>query len=160
MNVKLGTAAALLVATLAVATLAHGAEQTREAYVAAVEPICKRDRDAADKILDGVGEKIKDDKLKPAGRQLVRAANRFGKTVGQLIAVPRPPADEAKLQRWFDFLRLLEQRIRKTGRYLLRGLRLKATHEMIRAERAGNAANNVSFSFGFRYCRLDRSRFN
>jgi hypothetical protein len=152
-------AAAVLVATLAAAAVAHGAEEpTRETYVATVEPICKRDREAAEKILAGTKQAVRDGRLKAAGRQLIRASRRFGESIRQLVAVPRPPADEAKLRKWFGFLRILRDRLRQTGVYYREGERLRATHESIAAERTGNAANNVSFSLGFRYCRLSRSR--
>ncbi|HEX9966814.1 MAG TPA: hypothetical protein VGB06_02595 [Solirubrobacterales bacterium] len=150
---------AVLVATLAVATAAHAAEEpTLEHYIATVEPICKRDREASERILGGTKEAIRDGKLKAAGRQLIRASRHFGEAIRELVAVPRPPADEAKLQKWFGFLRILRDRIRQTGVYYKEGEELKATHESIAAERTGNAANNVSFSFKFKYCRLSRSR--
>jgi len=146
---------------LSVAGAAHGAEeQTRESYVAAVDPICQRDREAGERILDGAKDKINEGKLAVAGRQLIRASGRFGTTIRELVAVPRPPADEAKLQKWFGFLRIVKDRLRKTGKFYKEGKRLEATHESIRAEKSGNAANNVSFAFHFRYCRLSRSRFN
>lgn len=155
------TAVSIVFAMLAVATVAHGADEpTRETYVAAVEPICKRDREAGERILSGARERINDGELAVAGGQLIRASERFGATIGQLVAVPRPPADEAKLQKWFGFLRIVKERIRKTGKLYREGERLRATHESIRAERSGNAANNVSFAFRFRYCRLGRSRFS
>ena len=47
----------------------------------------------------------------------------------------------------------------KLGQALKRSERLKATHATIQLERSANAANNVSFAFQFRYCRLSRSRF-
>lgn len=146
-------------ATLAVAAVAHGAEEpTREHYLATVEPICKRDREASEKILAGTKEAIRDGRLKVAGRQLIRASRHFGEAIRKLVAVPRPPADEAKLQKWFGFLRILRDRIRQTGVYYKEGEELRATHESIAAERTGNAANNVSYSLKFRYCRLSRSR--
>ncbi len=37
--------------------------------------------------------------------------------------------------------------------------KVKAAHEQIRVERSSNAANNVSFVFGFNYCHLTPSRF-
>jgi len=161
MKRTLPTAAATVVAILAWVGLAQGAEEpTRESYVAAVEPICKRDREAGERILGETNTNIRDGRLSVAGRQLIRASERFGTTIKQLVEVPRPPADEAKLQKWFKFLRIVKERLRKTGLYYKRGERLKATHESIRAERSGNAANNVSFAFKFRYCRLSRSRFN
>jgi hypothetical protein len=151
--------AVVLVATLAATAVAHGAEEpTREAYVATVEPICKRDREAAEKILSGTSAAIRADRLDEAGSKLIRAARRFNESIRKLVAVPRPPADDAKLRKWFGFLRILRDRLRQTGVYYREGLEVKATHESIAAERTGNAANNVSFSLGFRYCRLSRSR--
>jgi hypothetical protein len=153
------TATAVCVVALALAAVARGAEEpTRESYVATVEPICERDRDAAQKILGGTKEAINDGRLDAAGRQLVRASQRFAGTIRQLVVVPRPPADEARLQKWFKFLRIVRDRIRQTGVYYKQGKRLQATHESIAVERSGNAANNVSFPFKFRYCRLSRSR--
>lgn len=151
--------ATVVFVALAAATVARGAEEpTRETYLATVEPICKRDREASEKILSGTNEAIREGRLKSAGRRLIRASRRFAGTIVQLVAVPRPPADDAKLQKWFGFLRILRDRLRKTGVYYKRGERLKATYETIAAERTANAANNVSFSLKFRYCRLTRSR--
>jgi hypothetical protein len=145
---------------LCVAAAAHGDEQTRESYVAAVEPICQRDREAGERILSGAGDKIKEGNLAGAGRQLIRASGRFGTTIREIVAVPRPAADEAKLQKWFGFLRIVKGRLRKTGKLYKEGKRLAATHESIRTEKSANAANNVSFAFHFRYCRLSRSRLS
>jgi len=150
---------AVIVATLVVAPAALGAEQTREGYVAAVEPICERDTLRSQKILSGAQERIKDQKLVPAGRQFLRVSETFGGAVRKLIAVPRPPADEARLQKWFEFLRIVQSRMRDLGKLLIAEERIKATHASIKLERSSNAANNVSFVFGFRYCRLSRSRF-
>jgi len=155
----IGTVAAVI-ATLAVAALAHGAEpQTRAGYVAQLEPICKRNTEASERILAGASERIKRRKLAPAGKQFVRASRVFANGVRQIVRVPRPPADEAKLQKWFRFLRIVERRLLKVGQALKRGERLKATHTSIQLERSANAANNVSFAFQFHYCRLSRSRF-
>ncbi len=161
MRVKLGTFA-LVVAMLAVAAPAFGIGEppTEEEYVAAVEPICKRDREAAEKILKGARDNINQDRLRVAGNQLIRASKRFGVTIGQLVEVPRPTAQEEKLQKWFKFLRIVKTRLAKTGKLYKEGKELEATHESIKAERSGNAANNVSFSLGFRECRMSRSRFS
>ena len=159
MKLVLGTSAAV-VATLAVAALAHGAEaQSRAGYVARVEPICKRNTEASKRILAGASQRIKRRKLVTAGRQFVRASRVFGSGIQEIVRVPRPPADEAKLQKWFKFLRIVERRLLKVGQALKRGERVKATHISIQLERSANAANNVSFAFQFRYCRLSRSRF-
>lgn len=160
MRGKLGTLAAILVATFVVAPLAHGEEaQTREGYVAQVEPICKRSTETTQRILSGAGERIKKRDLEPAGRQFIRASESFGRGVLQIVAVPRPPADEAKLQKWFEFLRIVKVRLLKLGKALTEDERLKATHDEIQLERSANAANNVSFAFRFHDCRLTRARF-
>lgn len=44
-------------------------------------------------------------------------------------------------------------------RNTLENNRIKATPESIRVQRSGNAANNVSSVFEFRYCRITPSRF-
>ena len=159
---KLGTVALVVVAMLGVAVPAFGIGEppTEEEYVAAVEPICERDREAAEQILEGASDNINGGRLRVAGNQLIRASKRFGATIRQLVAVPRPTAQEEKLQKWFKFLRIVKARLAKTGKLYKEGKKLEATHESIRAEKSGNAANNVSFSFGFRDCRMSRSRFN
>jgi hypothetical protein len=162
MKGKLGTAWLATVAALALAVPAFGiAEPPSEGeYVGAVEPICKRDKEAAERILRGARDNIREGRLRAAGEQLIRASRRFATTIGQLVEVPRPPTVEEKLQKWFRFLRKVRDRLRQTGVYLREGRRLAATHEQIRTERSGNAANNVSFSLGFRECRMSRSRFS
>jgi hypothetical protein len=157
-----GSILAAAIAALVVAAPAFGIGEppTEEEYVAAVEPICKRDREAAEQILKGARDNINQGRLGVAGGQLIRASKRFGTTIGQLVAVPRPVAQEEKLQKWFKFLRIVKTHLAKTGKLYKAGKKLEATHESIKTERSGNAANNVSFSLGFRDCRMSRSRFS
>lgn len=145
---------------VAVPAFGIGEPPTQEEYVAAVEPICKRDREATEQILKGARDNINGGRLRVAGNQLIRASRRFAATIGQLVEVPRPPADEAKLQKWFKFLRIVKTRLAQTGKFYKEGKKLEATHESIRTEKSGNAANNVSFSLRFRDCRMSRARFN
>lgn len=160
MRGKLGTIAAISVATFAVVALAHGEEpQTRDGYVAQVEPLCKSNTEASRRVLSGVGGLLRKRKLEPAGREFVHAAKIFGHGIRQIVAVPRPPADEVRLLNWFKYLRIVKKRMFKLGRYLQAGERLRATHERIALEHSSNAANNVSFAFRFHYCKLTRSRF-
>ena len=150
----------LLLASVAVAAAASGEEvPTREQYVAAVEPICERNIAVSQRILKGVRGKIRRKEFDRAGAQFIRVSEAFGDTVRELVAVARPPADDARLLKWFRFLRIVRSHLRNVGKSLKAGDEIKATHDRIRAERSSNAANNVSFVFGFRYCRLTRSRF-
>src|SRR5829696_5080586 len=122
------TAFAVVAATLFCVAAARGAgEQTRESYVATVDPICQRDRAAGERILSGTKDNVKDGKLAVAGGQLIRASERFGMTIREIVAVSRPPADDAKLRKWFGFLRIVKERIRMTGVFYKHGDRLAAT---------------------------------
>lgn len=159
MKGKLGTIAAALAAMLAVAPLAHGAEITRDAYRERAERICKRDTLRGKRILRGAQQRIRNQKLVPAGRQFVRVSRTFGRSVGQLVRIPRPPADAARLKKWLKFLRIVQMRLRVFGKRLKEKERVRATHASIHLERSANAANNVGFVFEFDYCRLTRSRF-
>jgi hypothetical protein len=155
------TAVLAIGVTLAVAAtaFAEGAP-TREEYVATAEPICKANIDKSKQILKGARPKVKAGKLAPAGRQISRAAAQFGTSIKELEALPEPIADEARLQKWFKFLKIVQSNLSKVGDSLKQGDKVRAVHEEIRTERSSNAANNVSFVFGFRYCHLTPSQFN
>lgn len=132
---------------------------TMDEYRLRVEKICKRDSERGKRILAGAQQRINKGRLRPAGRQFLRVSRAFGAAVRQIVKVPRPPAEDARLRKWHRFLRILRTRLAEVGKALLGGNRIKVNHATIRAERTGNAANNVSFPFEFRYCRFTRSRF-
>jgi hypothetical protein len=158
MKGKLGTVASIVVATLVVATPAPGEEQTRDTYKAQVEPLCQANRAANNRIMAGAQRRINAGKLEQAGKQFVRVSRSFGGLVRQLVAVPPPPADSHRVERWLELLRLLETRLRLVGKYFKEGLKIKATHESILAERSGLSANNISIVFHFHHCRLSHFR--
>ena len=152
----------LAVAALVQVSAANAEEPTRSQYVEQVEPICMANTEANKRILKNVQTKARSRnaaKMKEAGAQFIHAAAVFGKTVGKIAAVPRPAADDARLLKWFKQLNIVREKLRKLGVALQAGEEIKAAHEQIRVERASNAANNVSFAFGFHYCRLTKSRF-
>jgi|SRR6185436_20612579 len=156
--------ALLLAAVALLATGVARAEEgeggpTRAEYVSGVEPICQANTEANKTILRNVRQKVRKGRLKEAGRQFIHASAAFGLTVGKLEAVPRPTADDERLLKWFKFLRIVQTDLRKLGKALKAGEKIRATHETIRVERASNAANNVSYVFEFDYCRLSQSRF-
>lgn len=155
MKGPLGTFAVI---ALAFAPSAQGqAEQTRESYTERIEPICKANREANERIMAGARERINKDKFVPAGRQFIRASTSVGGLAKRLAAVPRPPADTRRIDRWLHFIRLLKTRLNNVGKYYKEGRDIKATHESILAERAGLNANNVMVVFSkLRYCRFGR----
>jgi hypothetical protein len=155
----LSAAATLL---LAAGAGADEASPTRAEYVGQVEPICEANTVANKRILQNVRTRARSKesrKVKQAGAQFIHASEVFDKTVDKLASVPRPPEDDARLVKWFKQLRIVKTNLRNLGKALKELDRIRAAHEQIRVERASNAANNVSFVFEFRYCRLTPSRF-
>lgn len=152
---------AIVVAGLLLAVPARAEEPPtpRDEYRAAVEPICQANTEANERILKNVRKKVRQNRLKEAGAQFIHASAAFRSAVDKIVAVPRPPEDEARLLKWFKFLRIVQEDLRKAGKALKAGDKILATHEVIRVERASNAANNVSFVFEFHYCHLSQSRF-
>jgi hypothetical protein len=155
-------AGAMLIAGAAhaAAAVVLPAEPTRSEYVDAVEPICQANTEANKRILKGARDKVKRGKMPAAGGQFIRASEAFEKTIKQIKAVTRPPADDARLVKWFGFLETVKKNLHKIGDALKQRNRVKANHEAIRAERSANAANNVSSIFPFHYCKLSPSRFS
>ncbi|HVS99163.1 MAG TPA: hypothetical protein VHE08_01470 [Solirubrobacterales bacterium] len=155
------TAATLAVAlALAVVPAAAAAELTREGYVARVEPICKRNTEANEKIFAGAKEEVKAGKLKLASTHFAKAESALKKTIGQLRAVPRPAADEAKLGKWLGYLETEAAYLGRIGKALAQGDKGKAQTLSVRLDRNSNLANDSVLAFGFTYCRLEPSRFS
>ena len=154
MKRTLGTFAAAVIAMLAIVPLAAGEEQTRDSYKAQVEPICQANRSANEKIMAGARDRVNEGKLALAGKQFIQVSGSFGGLIKQLATIPAPPADKRRVKRWFDSMKLLEQRLREVGKYYKAGEKIKATHTSILAERAGLSANNTSIVFHFHYCRF------
>lgn len=135
---------------------------SRAEYVEQVEPICEANTIANKRILKNVRTKARSklqSEVSAAGGQFIRASKVFGLTVDKIAAVPRPPADDARLLKWFEHLRIVKENLGKLGKALKEGKKILAAHERVRVERSANAANNVGFIFEFHYCRLTPSRF-
>jgi hypothetical protein len=142
-------------------SLASAAETSteREEYVAKVEPICKANVRANQRIFSGVRQEVRAGKLKLASRHFFRAAHAFARTVRKLAAVPRPSADTARLARWFRILGSEKTILERIGRALAAENRYKAGSSLAELTRNSYEANNTVVSFGFHYCRIEPSRF-
>lgn len=151
---------ALAVALLAAVPVALAAEEpTREEYVAKVEPICKANTEANSRILKGVKEQVKQDKLVPAGKRFVSASGVLGKTVTQIAKVPQPSTDSAKLTKWIGYLTKEKAFLQKIGGALKADNKFQAQKLAVELNKNNNKANNTVISFGFKECRIDSSRF-
>ena len=152
--------AALLVLGASAALGVTSTEQTRETYVVAVEPICKTNTKANERILQGAENKVKQGKLKVAAGQFTQAAAAFGKAVKQIKAVPQPPADTAKLAKWTVALEGETKLLGEIGRALKAENKTLAQTLSVRLTHNGNVANNAALGFDFNYCLIDSSRFS
>ena len=160
MRGTLTTAALVFAATLVVAASAWAeVVPTRDEYVAQVDPICETNTNSNKPILKDARAKVNAKKLRAAGADFTRVSANFGKALKAIEAVPRPPEDSARLEKWFGFLKTVQTNLGKVGKALKEEDKVKAAHEKIRTERSSNAANNVSFVFGFSHCRLTPAQF-
>jgi hypothetical protein len=146
-------------ALLLAAPLALGAEQTRESYTAAVEPICKSNAEASDRILDGVKQEVRQGKLKVPASKFTKAAAALKKTLRQLEGVPKPSADEAKLDKWLGLIKTEVELFERTAKKLKAGDKNGAQTMAVRLTSTVNRANNQVLAFEFRYCRVDPSQY-
>lgn len=135
------------------------AEATRESYVAAVEPICKANTEANEKILKGVRAKVKSGKLDAASRQFFAAARALKRTRAELLKVPQPPADAARLTKWLGYVKTEVQLFEAVGRKLANGESTSAQKMVVRLVSNARQANNQVLDFEFRYCRFQPSKF-
>lgn len=75
MSTRILSLSALAAVTLAlVRSLAAAPEVTRGSYRGALEPICKTDTQADERIFARVKDEVRGDKLKPAAAQFTKAA--------------------------------------------------------------------------------------
>ena len=144
---------------LAGASLAQATEVTRASYTEAVEPICKVNTEANEKILKGVKAEVKANKLKPASRQFAKAAAALSKSYAQLAAVPQPPADTAKLAKWLSYVKAETTLFQATAAKLKAGNKTAAEANVVRLTHTANLANDQVLGFEFEYCRFEPSRF-
>ena len=141
------------------AGLATAEEVTRDSYREAVEPICRANTEANERILAGARAEVRAGKLAPAARKFKRASRALHRTLGELKTVPRPPADSARLSRWFGLIEGEERLLAKTGAYLAAGRKGAALGMVVRLEGTASRANNAVAAFEFRYCHFEPSRF-
>ena len=135
MKRTLGIFVVIALLAFGVLPLAQGEEQTRESYKAQVEPICQANREANERIMSGVRQRLNGNKLKPAGKQFIRASRSFGGLIGRLAKVPPPTTNVHRIKRWVEIMKLLKTRLRLVGRYYGEGLKIKGNHEGIRRTR-------------------------
>ncbi|HMI80563.1 MAG TPA: hypothetical protein VK480_02125 [Solirubrobacterales bacterium] len=135
------------------------AEQTPETYKEAVEPICKTNTEANEKILKGVKRLVKEGKLDAAAKKVFAAAKALKRTRERLVQVEKPPADEARLTTWLNYVKTEVQLFETLGRKLAHGERDSAQRVVVRLYVNARKANNLVFDYDFRYCKFQPAKF-
>jgi hypothetical protein len=159
---KIRATVPVLAAAIALALLvqvAIGAEQTRETYVAQVEPICKENTKANERILKGVRAEVKAGKFKLAAAQFSRAGTALKKALAQLRDVPQPTADKARLTKWLGYIKTQVQLFERMTGKLKASDKVGAEATALRLTATVRLANNEVVGFEFKYCRVDPSIF-
>jgi hypothetical protein len=135
------------------------AEQTRETYKAQVEPICKQNTLATERIMKGAKREIKQGKLKLAGSKFLRAGASLKRAYNQLVGVEKPPADAARLTSWLGYLKTEAGLFTTTGKALKAGNRHKAQKLINRLTKNADTANSKVLAFNFHWCRVETSKY-
>jgi hypothetical protein len=138
---------------------AFGAEVTPDEYKAQVEPICKANTQANEKILKGVRENVKKGKLSKASKQLFAAAKALKKTRLELLRVPTPSADAARLTKWLAGVKTEIDLLEAAGRKLANGEKNGASKMVIRLKTNATKTNNLVLGYEFRYCKFEPQKF-
>jgi hypothetical protein len=150
----------VLAFALLAAPFAQAAEVTRESYKEAVEPICKTNVQANERILKNVRANVKAGKYTLAASQFTKAADALKKAIPKLKAVPQPTADQANLTKWLKYIGEEEGYFRQIAKKLKAGDKNGATAMQIRLSHTANQANNQVLAFEFKYCRVEPSKFS
>jgi hypothetical protein len=150
---------AALLALLGGAVAVAAEPPSRAEYVSQLEAICKPDAEATQAAMRGARGDLRAERLAVVATKFAKATRIFGGTVKKISAVPEPPADEAKLAKWFVDLNRQESYLRQITAKLRAGQAIKAQRLTARFIHTGNLANNVVLAFGFNYCSFKFSRY-
>jgi hypothetical protein len=148
------------VIAMVLAAAAFAAEVSRDEYKEAAEPICKTSAKANERILSGVRKEVKGGQLKTAAGKFSKASKEQAKALKQLEALSQPAADEARLTKWFSYLKIEAELFETAGRKLKAGDKAGAEHVFAKLTPNANKANNQVLPFEFRYCRLEPQKFS
>ena len=151
-------ALAALAALMVFATVAVGAVDRAE-YKALVEPICKKNKEASDRLLKGVRNLVRRDKLRQAGERFAKAGRALRRTHLQLAAVEQPAADSARLDKWLSEIKAEAALMKTISRKFRQKNKSKATSLAVKLQNNATRANTLVIVFQFNYCKIDPSKY-
>jgi hypothetical protein len=132
---------------------------TRTEYKERVEPICKKNSEANEKILKTVRKEVKENKLKTAGAKFLKASSALTATYNELKAVEQPTEDAAKLTKWLGYVKTEASLFKSGGMALKAGNKKKAQKFVNQLNSNANKANAEVLSFSFHYCKFEPSKY-
>lgn len=150
------TATALL---LIGAASAWALEPAQKEYREAVEPICQKNTEANETILKNVRKHVKEGKLKLASHQVFAAAKALKHTREQLLKVPKPSEDAARLTKWLKGVKTEVELLEAAGRKLAHGEKTAASKLVVRLDSNAKRTNDLVLDYEFHYCRFNPSKF-
>ncbi len=161
MRLKGATVSLVALACLGVLSAAGAAAETptRAEYVSQLEVTCKPDAEATQKAIKGLRGDVQAERLKRAAEKFAAAGSIFGGTVKEIAAVPRPVADQAKLSKWFTYLKRQERYLGQIAGHFRNDRPIAGQRLLARFIHNGNLANNTVLAFGFNYCSFKFSRY-
>lgn len=150
---RLGAAVALL-ALLVAAPLASAleGEPTREEYVQRVDAICHKNKSFNERLKRDAERLVRHGNTRAASKPTLRLARSFARAVAQIVKVPRPAADRAKLKKWVGYQKIERSLLFRIGRALKKEQSRLVNRLQTRAHHFEQQANNLVFSFEFKYC--------
>lgn len=150
---------AMVPLALFLSATANASGSTRAEYVERVEPICQARTQANKYVLHNVDDMVQRGQLKAAARRFERAAVALQGAIGQVARVPRPGADRTRLAHWLDYGREGGDLLRRMAKSLDEGDRHRVQGMAGRLLKTAKRGNAIVVGFGFKYCRLNPSRF-
>jgi hypothetical protein len=109
--------------------------------------------------MKGARADIRAERLTLAAGKFAQATSIFGSTVKKISPVSRPPADAAKLSKWFGYLKAQESYLGQITAQLRADHAIQAQRLTARFIHNGNLANNTVLAFGFDSCSFKFSRY-
>ncbi len=150
----------LVVAVVALAAgvvgSASAAELTRGEYVDQAEAICKTGTKKSSPLLSKGLAELKENKVTSAGPKFITTAASFDAARAKLLKLPKPADDAEELGEWLSLLKVQNFFLRKTGKALSEGERVRAQGYLSRFVHNGNLANDTVLGYGFKYCLFNK----
>lgn len=144
---------ALAIFVLPASALAAPAE-SREAYVAKLDPICLKDYNRTTPLLKGIQGRIERGKYADAARRVARATRIFNSTLRRTRRIEPAVGDKAIVERWFKQLDIQARYLRQMVKVIKTKKKKRIYRLQEKIMRNRSKANNIVFLFDFKHCLL------